>query len=72
MTTEQVVAQHYGREGLEQAILAALAAAGKDVADLSPDDLAGIDEFHLGWRAQTVSLAERLGLGGNDHVLDIG
>lgn len=72
MTTDQVVAQHYGREGLEQAILAALTAAGKDVTDLSPDDLAGIDEFHLGWRAQTVSLAERLGLGLDDHVLDIG
>lgn len=72
MTTDQVVVQHYGREGLEQAILAALKAAGKDVAALSPDDLASVDEFHLGWRAQTVSLAERLGLGGDDHVLDIG
>ncbi len=72
MTVEQLVAQHYGRDGLEPAILAALTEAGKDIAHLDPVDLAGIDEFHLGWRAQTMALAERLGLGRGDHVLDIG
>lgn len=72
MTTEQQVARHYGREGLEQAILAAVVASGKDIDHLEPADLSGADEFHLGWRAQTIELADRLGLAPEHHVLDIG
>ena len=72
MDTERQVARHYGREGLEQAILAALLASGKDIDHLDPADLSGADEFHLGWRAQTIELAERLGLAPEHHVLDIG
>jgi SAM-dependent methyltransferase len=72
METEQKVARHYGRDGLEQAILAALAASGKDIAHLKTADLAAADEFHLGWRAQTVAFALQLGLARGQKVLDIG
>ncbi|MDY0872677.1 class I SAM-dependent methyltransferase [Dongia rigui] len=72
MTIEQQVARHYGSKDLEANILAALAAAGKDMAHLSIDDLAGLDEFHLGWREQTARLASDLGLSAGQHVLDIG
>lgn len=72
METEQQVAQHYGRTDLEQAILTALTAAGKDIDHLTPTDLVDIDEFHLGGRPQTVELARRLGLAANMRVLDIG
>ena len=72
METEQQVAKHYGRPGLEEAILGALKASGKNIDTLSPSELAGADEFHLGWRAATVEFARSLGFLRGAHVLDIG
>lgn len=72
METEQQVARHYGRSGIEQAILEALRASGKDIDHLAPGDLSGADEFHLGWQAATAELARDLGLGPDLHVLDVG
>ncbi|HZH25766.1 MAG TPA: methyltransferase domain-containing protein [Azospirillaceae bacterium] len=72
MGTEQDVARHYTRGGLEQKILDALVADGKDIDKLAPSDLSGADEFHLGWRAATVELAKDLGLAPGMHVLDVG
>ncbi len=72
MTIEQQVARHYGRKDLGAQILAALKQAGKDIACLDIDDLAEVDEFHLGWRPQTAQLGRDLQLSGTDHVLDIG
>lgn len=72
MQTEQLVAKHYARPGLEQAILDALAKSGKDIDRLVASDLSGADEFHLGWRPATVELARDLGLAEGMQVLDIG
>jgi ubiquinone/menaquinone biosynthesis C-methylase UbiE len=72
MSTEQQVARHNERDGLEQAILAALKASGKDIDKLVASDLAGADEFHLGWLAATAELARDLGLAQGIELLDIG
>ncbi len=72
MDTEQEVAKHYSHGTLEQAILAAVEAAGKDIDQLTADDLAGADEFHLGWRPATAALAADLGLAAGARVLDVG
>jgi ubiquinone/menaquinone biosynthesis C-methylase UbiE len=72
MQTEQKVAKHYGREGLEGAILDALRASGKDIDHLSPADLSPVDEMHLGWAPQTTALAKELALRPGTHLLDIG
>ena len=66
------VARHYGHAGIAEAILAALATAGKDVERLTPDDLAPIDEFHTRGRAATLDLAKLLDLGAAHRVLDVG
>jgi ubiquinone/menaquinone biosynthesis C-methylase UbiE len=71
-STEQRVAQHYGRSDLEQAILDALVAAGKDVGRLVPDDLSSFDEFHSGGRQATVELAAQVGFKPNMYILDVG
>jgi SAM-dependent methyltransferase len=63
---------HYTRTDLGNAILAALKAAGKDIDRLTPDDLAPVDEFHGGQRPATVRLAELVGFGGTERVLDVG
>ena len=74
--TEKKVAQHYGSGGgagtLEQRILEALAKSGKDVAHLKAEDLSGADEFHLGWRAQTMEIGKALDLKPGMKLLDIG
>lgn len=72
MTTEQDVARHYRHGALERAILDALQASGKDIGHLDPVDLAGVDEFHLGWLAATVDLANDLALSPGMKVLDVG
>lgn len=72
MDLEAQVATHYSRASLEQSILEALAASGKDLDALVPADLSGADEFHLGWRAATAELAKDLGFAADMHVLDAG
>jgi SAM-dependent methyltransferase len=67
-----LVETHYTRDHLDEAILAALKAAGKDLDHLTPDDLAPVDEFHGGQRPATVRLAELVGFTGTERVLDVG
>jgi MPBQ/MSBQ methyltransferase len=66
------VEAHYTNLELGAAILAALAAMGKDIERLTPDDLAPVDEFHGGQRPATVRLAELVGFTGGERVLDVG
>ena len=68
----EAVAAHYGRKDLDAAILEALAASGKDVGRLTPDDLAPVDEFHTGQRGATMRLAELAKVTGGERVLDVG
>jgi ubiquinone/menaquinone biosynthesis C-methylase UbiE len=63
---------HYDRQGLDEAILAALADAGKDISQLKPEDLAPIDEFHIRGREATRELASKVQLNSNHKVLDVG
>lgn len=72
MAVEQAVARHYMHGDLGNVILAALAAAGKDLDRLRPEDLAPVDEFHVRGREATVELGARLGLQEAMHVLDVG
>ena len=67
-----LVEAHYSRSDLGAAILAALKEAGKDLDNLTPDDLAPVDEFHGGQRPATVRLAELVGFSGSERVLDVG
>jgi ubiquinone/menaquinone biosynthesis C-methylase UbiE len=72
MELEQAVARHYAHGSLEESILNALAAAGKDVNHLTPKDLAPVDEFHVGGRQATVAFAEQFGMRPGMRLLDIG
>jgi len=72
MTVEQQVADYYTRGKLEDKIMTALRSAGKDPDHLRAEDLAQIDEFHLGGRQATEALAEFLQLRSGMHLLDVG
>jgi MPBQ/MSBQ methyltransferase len=69
---ESAVARHYGRPDLAGRILDGLKAAGADPDNLKPEDLAPVEEFHIGGRAATIEVLARLALGSDHHVLDIG
>ena len=66
------VAAHYGRGDLAERILAALAEAGLDGDQLSPSDLAPVDEFHIRGREATMELATMAQLQPGERVLDVG
>ncbi|HXT07501.1 MAG TPA: class I SAM-dependent methyltransferase [Roseiarcus sp.] len=72
MEIETRVEQNYDRGLLEQTILNALVAAGKDPDRLTAADLAPVDEFHIGGREATVDLAQRMGVTKGMRVLDVG
>jgi SAM-dependent methyltransferase len=69
---EDSVARHYGVADLTGRILKAMAAAGIDADRVRPEQLAPIDEFHIGGRAATIHAVAKMGLEAGDHVLDLG
>lgn len=70
--TERRVARYYSHGSLEETIIAALKAAGKNPERLVPSDLSPVDEFHIGGREATVEFAEQMGTRPGMHLLDIG
>jgi MPBQ/MSBQ methyltransferase len=71
-TNVQAINDYWGRDGLGQAILEVLTAAGKNLETLTIDDLAPLDQFHGGGMAATVRLARLAGLQPGMRVLDVG
>jgi MPBQ/MSBQ methyltransferase len=69
---EESVVRHYEVSDLTERILKAMAAAGIDAERVRPEQLAPIDEFHVGGRAATIHAVARMGLKADDHGLDVG
>jgi SAM-dependent methyltransferase len=72
MSTEATVAKHYGRNRLEEAILAAVVREGKDPEKLAASDLTAVDEFHVGGIDATKELAAQMELRPGLRLLDVG
>ncbi len=70
--TQPAVKAHWERDGLSDAIKQALDASGLDLATLTVDDLAPLDQFHGGGLGFTRRLATLGGLGPGMRVLDVG
>ena len=66
------VSKYWAREGLGAAILAALAAQGKNLDALTIEDLAPLDQFHGGGKDATLRLARLAALAPGSRVLDVG
>ena len=70
--TETKVAEHY-TNGALQAIIESGWAKLRTVSDVAPiDQLAGVDEFHIGGRFATEYVCERIDLAPGLKVLDLG
>ena len=72
MSTDSSLASHYTQPDLLATLTNALDAAGVATQDCSIDELAPLDEFHVGGRVATESLCARLGLAAGMKVLDLG
>jgi ubiquinone/menaquinone biosynthesis C-methylase UbiE len=66
------VAQHYTHGSLFAAISEGISALGKTVDTVNFDDLAPVEEFHIGGRVATESLLNQLDIVPSHHVLDVG
>lgn len=72
MSNDERIADHYSGGGLLGAIEAGLAAMGKTASTATIEDLAPVDEFHIGGRPATAKLCEQLDVLAESEVLDIG
>ncbi|MDO6594611.1 class I SAM-dependent methyltransferase [Neptuniibacter sp. 1_MG-2023] len=72
MSDKQLVTTHYTHGDLLTSIENALVNSGKSLHDLNIEDLANVDEFHIGGRQATDNILGCLGLSEQDHLLDIG
>jgi ubiquinone/menaquinone biosynthesis C-methylase UbiE len=72
MSYEQEVATHYTADHLLESIEAAVASIGKTTDDVTIDDLAPTDEFHVGSRPATQHLLNQLNFSAEDQILDVG
>jgi len=72
MSQDQLISDHYKHGNLIQAIISALSRAGKSPDSINIEDLAAVDEFHIGGRQATDHLVDQMNLDENHLVVDIG
>jgi len=69
---EKIVKDHYAVGNLAERILEGLKATGADIDNLTIEDIAAVDEFHIGGRKATQYVISKMPLSAPAHVLDVG
>ena len=72
MPTLDDISNHYTHGSLVAAIRSGIGSLGKTINSITVDDLAPIDEFHIGGRQATEDFLGQLDLSPEKHVLDVG
>jgi ubiquinone/menaquinone biosynthesis C-methylase UbiE len=70
--TQRDVSDHYTRGNLVAAIRGGVEALGKTINSVTIDDLAPVDEYHIGGRQASKDFLSQLNLTPEKHVLDVG
>jgi len=70
--THKNIIEHYEHGDLLRAITAGISQLGKTPDSVTIDDLAAIDEYHIGGRQASLDLLEQLQWSTAHHILDIG
>lgn len=68
----ELVENHYTRGDLLGAILSGVENLGKTPETVTIDDLAPVDEFHIGGRLATRAFLDQTSIAADEHVLDVG
>ena len=66
------VSKHYAHGDLTEAIRSGLTSQGKSTDTVTIDDLAPVDEFHIGGRRASEDFLDQLGFSAQTNVLDVG
>ncbi|WOH38016.1 methyltransferase domain-containing protein [Thalassotalea fonticola] len=72
MSYDKSVSDHYLHGNLLNAIKAALVALDKTTQTVTIEDLAPVDEFHIGGRIASDHLLEQMRFQKHQHILDVG
>lgn len=72
MSYDKSVSDNYLHGDLLNAIKSALTSLGKTTENVTIEDLAPVDEFHIGGRVATDNLISQLNFTEQGHVLDVG
>ena len=72
MIDKAAISSHYTRGDLLRAISSGVNKLGKTPATISLEDLAPVDEFHIGGSMATRTFLDQISIEPDDHLLDIG
>jgi ubiquinone/menaquinone biosynthesis C-methylase UbiE len=72
MPTQQDISKHYTQGNLVAAIRVGIESLGKSINSISIDDLAPVDEYHIGGRQASEDFLSQLDLTPEKQVLDVG
>lgn len=72
MSYDKSVSDHYLHGNLLKSIESALPALGKTIETVTIEDLAAVDEFHIGGRLATDHLLNQLNFSKQNYLLDLG
>jgi len=72
MSNDKAVSEHYSHGDLLKAIQTGISELGKTIDSISIEDLAPVDEFHIGGRQATEHFVGQLNFSEQHHVLDVG
>lgn len=72
MPTQRDISNHYTHGNLAAAIRSGIESLGKTIGSVTVDDLAPVDEFHIGGREASEEFLGQLDLSPEKHVLDVG
>lgn len=72
MNNQQIVVDHYASGELFEKICAGIKQLKKSPDTVTMEDLASIDEFHIGGRQATQGFLDQMAISTDDHVIDVG
>jgi SAM-dependent methyltransferase len=72
MPGEQEISAHYTHGDLTAAIRSGIEKLGKTIDSVTVDDLAPVDEFHIGGRQASEHFLDQFGITPDNRILDVG
>jgi len=72
MSIDDAVSKHYSHGSLLKAIQEAIPKLGKTIESITVEDLAPVDEFHIGGRLATEHFLDQFNFSDSGHILDVG